>query len=54
MGNITIIVIAHRLSTIKDADKICVLVNGELTEMGKHDEILQKHPDGTYADFCEK
>lgn len=53
-GNITIIVIAHRLSTIKDADKICVLVNGELKEIGKHDEILQKHPDGTYADFVEK
>lgn len=41
MGNITIIVIAHRLSTIKDADKIVVLVNGQLTEMGNNDQLLQ-------------
>jgi ABC-type multidrug transport system fused ATPase/permease subunit len=35
-GNITIIVIAHRLSTIKDADKIVVIKNGVLEEMGNH------------------
>ena len=53
-GNITIIVIAHRLSTIKDADKICVLKNGELIEMGNHAALLAQYPDGTYAGFCEK
>ena len=51
---ISIIVIAHRLSTIKDADKIVVLVNGTLTEMGNHDELIQNYPNGTYAEFCKK
>jgi ABC-type multidrug transport system fused ATPase/permease subunit len=53
-GNITTIVIAHRLSTIRDADKIVVLKNGELVEMGNHNELLQQHPDGVYAGFCQK
>jgi ABC-type transport system involved in cytochrome bd biosynthesis fused ATPase/permease subunit len=50
----TIIVIAHRLSTIRDADKICVLFKGVLTEMGNHETLLANYPNGTYADFCAK
>jgi len=53
-GDITTIVIAHRLSTIRDADKIVVLVNGRLTEMGNHDEIMANYPNGTYSDFVAK
>ena len=36
----TLIVIAHRLSTIKDADKIIVLNQGEISAEGKHSELL--------------
>ena len=37
----TIISIAHRLSTLRDADKLCVIENGELKESGTHDELIK-------------
>jgi subfamily B ATP-binding cassette protein MsbA len=36
----TTLVIAHRLSTIRNADRIIVLVNGEIIEEGTHDHLL--------------
>ena len=36
-----LLVIAHRLSTIKNADKIIVLNNGKIDNMGTHEELLQ-------------
>jgi len=36
----TTIVIAHRLSTILKADKIIVLNNGKIIDIGKHDELI--------------
>ncbi|EOA25992.1 hypothetical protein CARUB_v10019381mg [Capsella rubella] len=44
----TTIVIAHRLSTIRNADIICVVQNGRITETGSHDELLEKL-DGHYT-----
>ena len=42
MKNRTTFVIAHRLSTIVNSDKIVVMQNGEIKEMGKHSELLEK------------
>ncbi len=42
----TVIVIAHRLSTIKDVEQIVVFDQGEITEAGRHDDLLEMK--GTY------
>jgi ATP-binding cassette subfamily B protein len=38
----TVLIIAHRLSTVRDADQIVVLKNGEIAEIGNHDELIAK------------
>ena len=43
MENRTSFVIAHRLSTIKRADRIIVIENGQIEEMGTHKELIQRH-----------
>ena len=48
----TSIVIAHRLATIKKADKIIVMDAGQIVEMGKHDELLEKE-NGYYRNLYE-
>ncbi len=46
----TVVVIAHRLATVRQADKIAVIVNGKVVEVGGHEELLEK--DGEYAKLC--
>ncbi|MRI75469.1 ATP-binding cassette domain-containing protein, partial [Enterococcus mundtii] len=48
----TSFVIAHRLATIKSAEKILVMDNGQVVEIGTHDELLQKEQ-GYYRDLYE-
>ncbi len=44
MANRTTLVIAHRLATVINVDRIAVLDNGRLVEIGKHKELLGKSP----------
>ncbi len=43
----TVIAIAHRLHTAHDADRIAVVIDGRIVELGSHDELVSR--DGEYA-----
>ena len=43
----TSVIIAHRLSTIRDADRIAVIDDNKILEMGSHEELMAL--DGEYA-----
>jgi len=45
--SVTIVAIAHRLSTIQEADRICVLKDGMIAELGDHARLLEKN--GLYS-----
>jgi ABC-type multidrug transport system fused ATPase/permease subunit len=43
----TVVAIAHRLHTAHDADRIAVVIDGEIIELGSHHELVER--DGEYA-----
>ena len=48
----TVIMIAHRLSSVVNADRICVLKDGEILESGTHSQLLNEQ--GMYAHMWEE
>ena len=46
MSGRTVFVIAHRLSTVRRADRIVVIDNGRISEIGAHQELMNRL--GTY------
>ena len=47
----TVVAIAHRLQTAHDADRVAVVEDGKLTELGTHAELVEH--DGSYAALWE-
>ena len=52
-SHMTTVVVAHRLRTVRNADMIAFVENGQVAEIGTHEELL-KLPAGHYRKMVEK
>ena len=48
----TVIIVSHRISTLQGADQILVLEDGQITQRGRHEELIQV--EGLYKEMHEK
>ncbi len=51
LNGATVIIISHRITTLMQADKIMVLDNGKVAQMGTHEQLLNE--DGIYKDIYD-
>ena len=51
MVNRTVILVTHRVSTVRDADRIIILNDGRIEDVGAHDELAERNE--LYRRLCE-
>jgi ABC-type multidrug transport system fused ATPase/permease subunit len=52
-GPMTVLIVAHRLSTVRNADKIIVIREGQVVEVGKHTDLVELE-NGVYASLIKR
>ncbi len=51
MVNRTVLLVTHRVSTVRDADRIIILNEGRIEDVGSHDELIERNE--LYRRLCE-
>jgi len=51
MVNRTVLLVTHRVSTVRDADRIIILNEGKIEDVGSHEELIERNE--LYKRLCE-